>query len=215
GGRALRRQREAEERLTPYIGRVDPKLCELLRCHSPVGSWCQVVQEKGILTPKRVCPQSCPQRAPVCSVLGKTYGNKCLLHKEACRKRRRTGVAHSGPCLLKSECTEDELGQFPYRLLDWFLLLRRMRESYTPAALPQTCLSHGERTQLAQLYFTGQEQRWKVEQEGSEEAVLQEDAFGALRCTVLLLSRQEQESHCERVDSLPGGSFRGLVLSFH
>ncbi|PWA26003.1 hypothetical protein CCH79_00001809, partial [Gambusia affinis] len=157
GGRALRRQREAEERLTPYIGRVDPeKLCVLLRCHSPVGSWCQVVQEKGILTPKCVCPHSCPrQRAPVCSVLGKTYGNECLLHKEACRKRRRIGVAHSGPCLvLKSECTEEELGQFPYRLLDWFLLLRRMRESYTPAALPQTCLSHAERTQLAKESFT-------------------------------------------------------------
>lgn len=41
------------------------------------------------------------QRAPVCSVLGKTYGNECLLHKEACRKRRRTGLAHSGPCLGK------------------------------------------------------------------------------------------------------------------
>lgn len=41
------------------------------------------------------------QRAPVCSVLGKTYWNECLLHKEACRKRRRTGLAHAGPCLGK------------------------------------------------------------------------------------------------------------------
>uniref|UniRef100_A0A3Q2D6G7 SPARC-like 2 n=1 Tax=Cyprinodon variegatus TaxID=28743 RepID=A0A3Q2D6G7_CYPVA len=147
GGRAQRRQRQAEERLAPYIGRVNPKLCELLKCHSPVGSWCQVVQEKGILKPKCVCPQLCPQRAPVCSVLGKTYRNECLLHKEACRKRKRTGVAHTGPCL--SKCTEEELGQFPYRLLDWFLLLRRMGQSSTPTALPQTCLSHAQRTQLA------------------------------------------------------------------
>ncbi|MEQ2216511.1 hypothetical protein XENOCAPTIV_017407, partial [Xenoophorus captivus] len=152
GGRAERRQRQAEERVAPYIGRVDPeKLCELLKCHSPVGSWCQVVEERGVLIPKCVCPQSCPrQMAPVCSVLGKTYGNECLLHKEACRKKHRTGVAHTGPCLVpKSKCTEEELGQFPYRLLDWFLLLSRMGESYTPAALPQTCLSHAQRTQLA------------------------------------------------------------------
>ncbi|XP_012719405.3 SPARC [Fundulus heteroclitus] len=157
GGRAQRRQRQAEDRLTPYIGRVDPeKLCELLKCHSPVGSWCQVVQEKGILIPKCVCPRSCPrQKAPVCSVLGKTYGNECLLHKDACRRRHRTRLAHTGPCLVpKSECTGEELGQFPYRLLDWFLLLRRMGGSYTPAALPQTCLSHAQRTQLAEERFT-------------------------------------------------------------
>ncbi|MEQ2239282.1 hypothetical protein ILYODFUR_002827 [Ilyodon furcidens] len=93
--------------------------------------------------------------APVCSVLGKTYGNECLLHKEACRKKHRIGVAHTGPCLVpKSKCTEEELGQFPYRLLDWFLLLSRMGESYTPAALPQTCLSHAQRTQLAKERFT-------------------------------------------------------------
>uniref|UniRef100_A0A8C9W692 Kazal-like domain-containing protein n=1 Tax=Scleropages formosus TaxID=113540 RepID=A0A8C9W692_SCLFO len=41
----------------------------------------------------------CRQGEPVCSVLGKTYGNECLLYKEACRKRRRTNVAHRGPCL--------------------------------------------------------------------------------------------------------------------
>ncbi|CAG6016742.1 unnamed protein product [Menidia menidia] len=157
GGRAQRRQRQAEESLRPYIGRVEPEtLCELLKCHSPVGSWCQVVEEKGIPVPKCICPQSCPrQRAPVCSVVGKTYGNECLLHKEACRKRRRISLAHSGPCLVpKSECTEEELGQFPYRLMDWFLLLSRMGKSYTPAALPQTCLSHTQRTQLAKQRFT-------------------------------------------------------------
>ncbi|KAM9848014.1 SPARC-like protein 1 [Aulostomus maculatus] len=180
GGRAQRRQRQAEETLKPYIGRVDPeKLCELLKCHSPVGSWCQVVQENRVLIPKCVCPRSCPrQRAPVCSVLGKTYGNECLLHKEACRKRRRTGLAHTGPCLgkhkqhhtlsavlysllhdsilsvPKAKCTWEELGQFPYRLLDWFLLLSRIEESRSPVAPPQSCLSHAQRTQLAQQRFT-------------------------------------------------------------
>ncbi|CAK6953035.1 SPARC [Scomber scombrus] len=53
----------------------------------------------------------------------------------------------------KANCTEEELGQFPYRLLDWFLLLSRMGESYAPAALPQSCLSHTQRTQLAQKRF--------------------------------------------------------------
>ncbi|XP_067372657.1 SPARC-like protein 1 [Channa argus] len=157
GGRAQRRQRQVEESLRPYIGRVEPeKLCELLKCHSPVGSWCQVVQENEVLVPKCVCPQSCPrQRAPVCSVLGKTYRNECLLHKEACRKRRHTGLAHTGPCLVpKSKCTEEEKGQFPYRLLDWFLLLSRMGENFATPAPPQSCLSHTERTQLAQQRFS-------------------------------------------------------------
>ncbi|XP_056290966.1 follistatin-related protein 1 [Pseudoliparis swirei] len=154
GDRAQCRQRQAEESLRPYVGRVEPEeLCELLKCHSPAGSWCQVVQDNGVLVPKCVCPQSCPrQRAPVCSVLGKTYRNQCLLHKEACRKRRRTGLAHAGPCLVpKANCTEEELSQFPYRLLDWFLLLSRMGKSYTPVAPPQNCLSHAQRTQLAQV----------------------------------------------------------------
>lgn len=157
GGRAQRKQRQAEESLRPYIGRVEPeKLCELLKCHSPAGSWCQVVQENGVRVPMCVCPQSCPrQRAPVCSALGKTYGNECLLHKEACRKRRRTALAHTGPCLVsRAKCTEEELGQFPYRLLDWFLLLSRMGQSYVPAAPSQTCLSHTQRTLLAQQRFT-------------------------------------------------------------
>ncbi|KAM6956114.1 SPARC-like protein 1 [Aplochiton taeniatus] len=156
GGRAQRRQRRAEETLRPYLGRVDPaELCELLHCHSPVGSWCQVIQEGGLLVPKCVCPHTCPrQRAPVCSVLGKTYTNQCLLHKEACRRRRRTALAHTGPCVVpKANCTMEEFGQFPYRLLDWFLLLSRMGQSYTPTAPTQSCLTHAQRTQLAQRRF--------------------------------------------------------------
>ncbi|XP_056333288.1 SPARC-like protein 1 [Danio aesculapii] len=156
GGRAQRKQRQAEEKLRPYLGRVDPEsLCQLLKCHSPIGSWCQVVKEEGVLTPKCVCPSTCPrQRAPVCSVLGRTYSNECLLHKEACRKKRRIGKAHNGACLVsETGCSKEEFGQFPYRLLDWFLLLSRMGERYTPAAPSQSCLSHTQRMQLAQRRF--------------------------------------------------------------
>ncbi|XP_041921698.1 SPARC-like protein 1 [Alosa sapidissima] len=156
GGRAQRRQRQAEDKLKPYLGRVDPEtLCGLLKCHSPVGSWCQVVEEGEYLIPRCMCPQACPrQGVPVCSVLGKTYGNECLLHKEACRKKRRIGLAHPGPCMVpRAQCTDEEFGQFPYRLLDWFLLLSRMGESYDPKAPSQSCLSHTARTQLAQRRF--------------------------------------------------------------
>lgn len=48
-----------------------------------------------------VCVVCYRQGAPVCSVLGKTYSNECLLHKEACRKKRRIGKSHSGACLGK------------------------------------------------------------------------------------------------------------------
>lgn len=51
----------------------------------------------------------------------------------------------------KANCTEEEFNQFPYRLLDWFLLLSRMGESYAPAAPPQSCLSHAQRAELAQV----------------------------------------------------------------
>ncbi|XP_052002053.1 SPARC-like protein 1 isoform X2 [Xyrauchen texanus] len=156
GGRAHRKQSQTEEKVRPYLGRVDPEsLCQLLKCNSPIGSWCQVVKEGDLLVPKCVCPQTCPrQGAPVCSILGKTYGNECLLHREACRKKRRIGKAHSGACLVsKAECFEEEFGQFPYRLLDWFLLLSRMGEKYTPAAPSQSCLTHTQRTQLAQRRF--------------------------------------------------------------
>ncbi|KAJ8013940.1 hypothetical protein DPEC_G00035060 [Dallia pectoralis] len=156
GGIAQRKQRQAEDSLRPYLGRVDPaKLCELLKCHSPMGSWCQVVEENRVLVPKCVCPNICPrQGAPVCSVLGKTYRNECLLHREACRKRRRIGLAHIGSCLVpKANCTEKEYGQFPYRLMDWFLLLTRMGVSHAPYAPPLNCLSQSQRTHLAQQTF--------------------------------------------------------------
>ncbi|XP_049330162.1 SPARC-like, partial [Astyanax mexicanus] len=93
------------------------------------------------------------QGAPVCSVLGKTYSNECLLHKEACRKKHRIGKAHTGTCSVSAAvCSEQEFEQFPYRLLDWFLLLSRMGEKYTSAPTQQ-CLTHTHRVQLAQGGF--------------------------------------------------------------
>ncbi|XP_068184219.1 SPARC [Antennarius striatus] len=157
GGRGQHKQSQAELRLRPYIGRVAPeRLCELLKCRVPVGSWCQVVQENGVLVPKCVCPQSCPrQRAPVCSVVGRTYGSECLLHKEACRKRRHISLAHTGLCLVpKGKCTQGELSQFPYRLLDWFLLLSRMGVFLASPAPSQICLSYDQRARIAQQRFT-------------------------------------------------------------
>ncbi|TWW78284.1 hypothetical protein D4764_11G0004050 [Takifugu flavidus] len=75
---------------------------------------------------------------PVCSVLGNTYANECVLHREACRKRCRIGLAHRGACLVPN----------------WFLLLSRVGKSYSPGASSQRCLSHRQRTQLAQERFT-------------------------------------------------------------
>ncbi|KTG37640.1 hypothetical protein cypCar_00000295 [Cyprinus carpio] len=50
----------------------------------------------------------------------------------------------------EAECSEKEFGQLLYRLLDWFLLLSRMGERYTPAAPSQSCLTHTQRTQLVE-----------------------------------------------------------------
>ncbi|XP_066514517.1 SPARC-like protein 1 [Hoplias malabaricus] len=155
GGRAQRRQRETELMLKPYLGRVDPVvLCTLLKCWIPVGSWCVVVRDGDDLVPKCVCPTTCPrQEAPVCSVVGKTYSNECLLHKEACRLKRRIGKSHSGRCLVSAAvCSEQELAQFPFRLLNWFLLLSRIGEKYTTAPTQQ-CLTHTQRVTLAQRKF--------------------------------------------------------------
>ncbi|KAL7862580.1 hypothetical protein SRHO_G00140210 [Serrasalmus rhombeus] len=109
------------------------------------------MKDGGVFVPKCVCPTTCPrQGAPVCSTVGKTYSNECLLHKEACRKNRRIGKSHSGTCLVSADvCSEQEIGQFPFRLLDWFLLLSRIGERYTTAP-SQQCLTHTERVELAQ-----------------------------------------------------------------
>ncbi len=56
-----------------------------------------------------VCVVLYRQGAPVCSVMGKTYSNECLLHKEACRKKRRIGKAHSGACIGTHTDTQKRL----------------------------------------------------------------------------------------------------------
>ncbi|XP_047009730.1 SPARC [Ictalurus punctatus] len=154
GGRARYKQKQMDNALKPYVGRVDAaSLCELMKCYSPVGSQCQVVNNGNIPGPKCICPTTCPQQGdPVCSVLGKTYINDCLLHKEACRKKRRIGKAHNGPCLEVGVCSEQEFCQFPYRLLDWFLLISRMGKRFTSAYTP-SCITHTARVQLAQSWF--------------------------------------------------------------
>lgn len=60
----------------------------------------------------------------------------------------------------RANCTQEELGQFPYRLLDWFLLLSRMGESYAPDAPTQSCLSHAQRIQLAQVWGQSKKVVW-------------------------------------------------------
>uniref|UniRef100_H3AFJ9 SPARC-like 2 n=1 Tax=Latimeria chalumnae TaxID=7897 RepID=H3AFJ9_LATCH len=133
------------------------ELCKLMKCRKPAGSWCQVVEESGIRVPKCLCPKACPrlEAAPVCSVVGKSYLNQCLLHKEACRKRRKIGVAHNGQCVeVKAACSEEEYNQFPFRLLDWFVQLSEIsRNGKISQATKQVCMSQAERLQLAEWQF--------------------------------------------------------------
>ena len=75
----------------------------------------------------------------------------------------------------QANCTVEEFGQFPYRLLDWFLLLSRMGKSYTPAAPPQSCLSHARRTELAQV-TPGLSQSDPVEGKGTCEIIQQQQS---------------------------------------
>ncbi|KAG9341837.1 hypothetical protein JZ751_018561, partial [Albula glossodonta] len=53
----------------------------------------------------------------------------------------------------RAVCTDEQLGQFPYRLLDWFLLLSRMGQFHSSAPPPQSCLSHTQRRTLAERKF--------------------------------------------------------------
>ncbi|XP_075894531.1 uncharacterized protein sparcl2 [Nelusetta ayraudi] len=94
------------------------------------------------------------ERAPECSISTRTDGKERLLHQEKGRRRRSTGQARRGANLVtRVRCTEKELGQFSYDLLDSFLFHNRMVDGYVPGALPLQCLSHSQRTQLAQQWF--------------------------------------------------------------
>lgn len=64
-------------------------------------------------------------------------------------------VASNELCCLvwlvtRGRCTEEELGQFSYELLSFFLNFNCMVDG-CPGALPLQCLSHSQRTQLAQV----------------------------------------------------------------
>ncbi|XP_069467190.1 SPARC-like [Ambystoma mexicanum] len=152
------RQEDEEAKVLPYLGRVDPvELCELIKCRKPAGAWCQVVEENCVKIPKCLCPQTCSRAddAPVCSVTGKSYASQCLLHKEACRKRRRIGLAHQGRCtVLETVCSAEEFDQFPYRLMDWFLHLRQISTNVTFSHIgAQICMCREDRRELAKGRF--------------------------------------------------------------
>nr|XP_015195719.1 PREDICTED: SPARC-like [Lepisosteus oculatus]XP_015195720.1 PREDICTED: SPARC-like [Lepisosteus oculatus]XP_015195721.1 PREDICTED: SPARC-like [Lepisosteus oculatus] len=105
--------------------------CLQKKCLKPKGSWCQVFTgENGVQKTKCVCPRACSSKLdPVCSNYGRQYNNECLLHKEACSKRRYIKVSYYGKCLAKqAPCSKGELAEFPYRLLNWFLHLREIDE---------------------------------------------------------------------------------------
>jgi len=111
----------------------DYEICSLKRCGrvKPKGSMCEVVVGKdGFREASCFCPKSCPKmNSPVCSIYGKQYNNECLLHMEACRKKRYIRIANQGACIASQErCAADELKQFPFRLLAWFVHLKQNDE---------------------------------------------------------------------------------------
>jgi len=111
----------------------DYEICSLKRCGrvKPKGSMCKVVvSEDGFREASCFCPKSCPKiNSPVCSIYGKQYNSECLLHMEACRKKRYMRIANQGECIASQErCAADELKQFPFRLLAWFVHLKQNDE---------------------------------------------------------------------------------------
>lgn len=115
-----------------YFDRVsNDELCARKRCGKvkPKGSMCIVVRNsQGYREARCHCPMDCSKEysGPVCSIYGREYNNKCLLHKEACRKRRFIRVAYEGNCIAsQANCEQEELRQFPFRLLAWFVHLKQ------------------------------------------------------------------------------------------
>lgn len=155
GERALA---NAGGRLVPYYGRTEPEqLCRLMKCRKPAGSVCHVVTtENGTRIPKCMCPKTCPgEQKPVCSAYGRQYDNACLLYKEACRRRRRIGISYYGECIARQgACSDAEGGQFPFRLLEWFLHLKEIDAFGTvDPSSSQASLDRQQRTLLAAWKF--------------------------------------------------------------
>ncbi|XP_070545250.1 SPARC-like [Ptychodera flava] len=104
--------------------------CATKKCKKPAGSMCEVVEKNGRKTATCVCPTECPHQLDrVCSVYGRQYDNLCQLHLEACNKKKHIGVAYKGKCIASQDrCENDEIAQFPHRLLQWFQHLREVDE---------------------------------------------------------------------------------------
>ncbi|XP_078493859.1 SPARC isoform X2 [Ciona intestinalis] len=137
----------------------DEKLCARKRCgRKPKGSWCQIVRdENGHRTPTCVCPRSCNTThiEPVCSMYGRQYDSECLMHLEACKKRKNIKLAYEGACIAsQAKCQSHELQQFPFRLLDWFVHLKDVDEfgsvDYQKTVMS---LSESDRRAVAQWKF--------------------------------------------------------------
>jgi len=122
---------EAQYRDAYFDETSDAELCAKKRCGrtKPKGSMCTVESDStGRRRARCSCPKHCTNdyTGPVCSIYGREYDNKCLLHKEACRKRRFIKVAYDGHCIAsQAKCERDELRQFPFRLLAWFVHLKQ------------------------------------------------------------------------------------------
>ncbi|CAK8679314.1 unnamed protein product [Clavelina lepadiformis] len=137
----------------------DERLCMRKKCgRKPKGSWCQVLTKNGKRRPTCVCPEECDanEAAPVCSVYGRQYDNKCFLHLEACKKKRKINVAYEGPCIAsQTKCHSEQLREFPFRLMDWFVHLKDTDEfgSIDPRkSFPRTKTKQ-EREELAMWKF--------------------------------------------------------------
>lgn len=147
-----RKYRSAYLDMTP-----DERLCAKKRCKSPKGAFCEVVDKKGSRVAQCVCPTDCEYEpeSPVCSVYGREYDNVCLLHKEACAKKKNIRVAYKGRCIASQrKCEKEERKQFPFRLMDWFVHLKQNDNfgSVDPDKT-LTTISEAERREVADWKF--------------------------------------------------------------
>jgi len=135
----------------------DERLCAKKRCKQPKGSFCEIVEKKGKRIATCTCPTNCDDEpeSPVCSVYGREYDNICLMHMEACSKKKTIRVAYKGRCIASQRrCELSERKQFPFRLMDWFVHLRQNDDfgSIDPGQTVTT-ISEEERRAVADWKF--------------------------------------------------------------